>query len=152
MSQSRDRAATPLAGRLGGPIRGLALCALVLPLVAAALRLAGLQRVRRLLCPRYAAGRRDPVQAAQLARRVKLAARPQPLGASCLARSVLLEALLLRHGLDARLRIGSVREGGGLLAHAWVEHGGVPLNDAADVAERYLPFPDLPAAGGPGRP
>jgi hypothetical protein len=29
---------------------------------------------------------------------------------------------------------------GHLLAHAWVEYAGHPLNDAPDVAERYAPF------------
>jgi Transglutaminase-like superfamily len=48
--------------------------------------------------------------------------------------------LLNRRGIPARLRIGVRKEEGELEAHAWIESGGVVLNDTADVSERYRPF------------
>jgi len=44
-------------------------------------------------------------------------------------------------GVPAELRIG-VRTQEGFSAHAWVEVGGQPVNDAPDVAERFAPFDD----------
>lgn len=74
------------------------------------------------------------------ARWIPVAARYCPGGASCLVRSLALLALLRRRGIAAELRIGVGRTTPGLEAHAWVESGGVPLNDTADVAARYAPF------------
>lgn len=59
---------------------------------------------------------------------------------NCLARSVYLQRLLARRGVPTSLRIGVQLTGGQLLAHAWVEYEGHPLNDAPDVAEHYVPF------------
>jgi hypothetical protein len=59
---------------------------------------------------------------------------------NCLTRSLYLQWLLLRRGVPTDLRIGVQLADGQLLAHAWVEYAGHPLNDAPDVAERYTPF------------
>lgn len=84
------------------------------------------------------------VDPASLARLVETAARLQPLPARCLARSLWLRWLLHRHGHLGVLRLGCRRTPQGLQAHAWIEHDGHPLNDTADVAERFPAFADLP--------
>lgn len=62
-----------------------------------------------------------------------------PIG-NCLTRSLYLQRLLARRGVPTDLHIGVQLSDGQLLAHAWVEYAGHPLNDAPDVAERYAPF------------
>ena len=49
----------------------------------------------------------------------------------CLRRSLVLTRLLARRGISARLVIGA-RTAPDFLAHAWVEHEGVPVLSAAD--------------------
>ena len=124
---------------------------LALPLVAVVLRWRGVQATRALLAgrPRVSSA---TLSVSQVARCANAAARLQPLTRNCLARSVVLEWLLARHGHEAQLRVGTRRAGPALEAHAWVEHEGVPLNDTADVAERFASFPALPASGRSGAP
>jgi hypothetical protein len=59
-------------------------------------------------------------------------------GAECLAQSLVLARMVREaHPHDTVVRIG-VRPGdGALAAHAWVEVGGVVLNDTDDVAARF---------------
>lgn len=59
---------------------------------------------------------------------------------NCLTRSLVLQWLLRRRGVLTDLRIGVQLSNGQLHAHAWVELAGHPLNDAPDVAERFLPL------------
>lgn len=94
------------------------------------------------------------------------AADPAP-EVTCLARSLTTQLLLQRRGIPAELKVG-VRPGedrrapvsSALSFHAWVEVGGRPVNDAADVADAYAVFPlddrSVPAldkvrASGPAR-
>lgn len=49
-----------------------------------------------------------------------------PTDGRCLVRSLVLLALLARRGIATTLVLG-VAPGGGLAAHAWVEHEGAPL-------------------------
>jgi hypothetical protein len=66
---------------------------------------------------------------------VDRAARIQPLPARCLARSLALHWLLGREGLPSALKIGVAKDAGALVAHAWVELAGVPVNATpAEVA------------------
>lgn len=51
-----------------------------------------------------------------------------PADSRCLARSLVLLALLARRHIEARLVIGA-RHGPDFGAHAWIELGGVPLLD-----------------------
>ena len=71
---------------------------------------------------------------------VNTAARHALGPATCLTRSLLLRWLLHRRGAQTDLRIGVKLDQGRLDAHAWVEAGGIPLNDSPDVAERFAPF------------
>ena len=51
------------------------------------------------------------------------------LGAACLTRSLVLQRILAGRGIATTLWVGVRNEGQGLQAHAWVECGGVPVND-----------------------
>jgi hypothetical protein len=82
----------------------------------------------------------DLDQLLALGRVVNVAARHAFGPATCLSRSLVLRWLLQRRGIETQLRIGVRLAGGELDAHAWVEHAGVPLNDSADVGERYAAF------------
>jgi hypothetical protein len=67
--------------------------------------------------------------------------------ATCLPQALAAEALLLRSGYTASLRVGVVRTAPGrLVAHAWVENDGrVVLGDLRELS-RYAPLPPLPGA------
>lgn len=123
--------------------RWLLLEALVgLPLVALALRVASLQRVLTTLgwsLPRSLPDD-DDARACRAASLVDVAARRGLDPGNCLSRSVTLWWLLRRRGIANTLRIGVRREGPVLLAHAWVEHAGRPLNDSETVCVRYAAF------------
>jgi hypothetical protein len=56
---------------------------------------------------------------------------------TCLPRSLTLQALLRRYGMEADLRIGVRWEAGELRAHAWVEQAGNPVGEPADVEHRF---------------
>jgi hypothetical protein len=58
----------------------------------------------------------------------------------CLTRSLVLQWLLARRGMASCLRIGVRREGPRLLAHAWIELGGSPINDSPQVTRDYAAF------------
>jgi hypothetical protein len=119
--------------------RALLLSLAALPLIVVGLRVAGLARVLALL---RSPARPTPsgLEAARIAAVVSIAANHLPFEVNCLPRSVLLQWLLRRHGLEGQLRIG-VRppDGDGLLAHAWVECGGQPIGDSPPLPG-YVPF------------
>jgi hypothetical protein len=56
---------------------------------------------------------------------------------TCLHRSLAAYALLRPRGEPVRLQIGVARDGGDLVAHAWLERDGVPLEEPTDPRERY---------------
>ena len=123
--------------------------ALVLvPLAAVTLRMLGLRRTQSLL---VRPARRRPAQEAidpfRVAQLVELAARRGAVRTKCLATSVALQSLLANTGLSTELRIGVRKRGTRLEAHAWVEYGGQPLLEAADVHLRYRAFAPGAAAG-----
>jgi len=85
-------------------------------------------------------GRLAPADAARM-----VDAAASLTGASCLPRSLVLWRLLLEQG--ATICFGVARSSSnGIAAHAWVELHGVPLNDMADVTDRYSAL-----VGGPRR-
>lgn len=79
-------------------------------------------------------------QARAAARMVALAERYGPYPANCLKRSVVTYWLLRRRGIDCNLRIGVCKKSSQIEAHAWIECLGQPLNEGADVHERFSPF------------
>ncbi len=103
--------------------RLLPVVVLLLGLARLGLSLLGVPRTRRLtgwLSPASA------LPAERLAELVGMAARALPGPTVCLARAIVLEALLARAGQPAELRVGVTRRGGHErpLAHAWVELAG----------------------------
>jgi hypothetical protein len=68
--------------------------------------------------------------------------------ATCLPQALAAEALLIRSGLPAELRIGVVKTAPGRLeAHAWVESGGhIVVGELREGMSRYTPLPPLPGA------
>ena len=105
----------------------------LLPLAGAALHWRGVAEARALIA-RAAVARRSDLAPSEAARMVNAAA--SLLGVSCLTRSLVLWQLVRDRG--ASIRFGIARASGKrFAAHAWVELGGVPLNDRPDVAERY---------------
>lgn len=60
-----------------------------------------------------------------------------PFPPTCLRRSLVLHALLVRRHIDSRLCVGVARIGPVLTAHAWVESNGA-TSDAAAAGYRLL--------------
>jgi hypothetical protein len=85
-------------------------------------------------------GEHPALQSREIARLVGAIASRAPFRANCLVRSLVLKFLLARHGIASRLRVGVNKQGHEFEAHAWIELGGHPLNDAADVQQRFTPF------------
>jgi hypothetical protein len=87
------------------------------------------QAVARLRAGRAAGGREGPEaleEAWRLGRAVVRTLAFLPGDTRCLRRSLVLTQLLARRGISARLVIGA-RTAPDFLAHAWVEHDGVPV-------------------------
>jgi len=126
--------------------RWLALCLLAMPAVVFGLGTFGFARMRSWLQRwpgRRTPGPRGPEDAERaraIARVVGVVAGRGPVHATCLRRALLVSWILRREGIASALRIGVRREGDELLAHAWVEHDGVPLGEDDDPALRYAAF------------
>jgi hypothetical protein len=128
--------------------RMFVIAAASLPLIWVGLRAMGLSQLLSLL-QRGHLPTATPLQLRdiqKLGELVNAAARHNPFPATCLSRSLLLVWLLSRRGVKSSLRIGVRLTQGALEAHAWVECDGIPVNDRADVSQRFEPFADpLPA-------
>ena len=120
----------------------------LLPVVSVALRLGGFRRCQAALS-RLARGKKSTgssvsgasiERARDVVRIVQAATRHGLCRATCLEQSLVLWWLLLRRGIPADLRMGVRKAERGVEAHAWVELGGVVLNDTDDVHQRYAPF------------
>lgn len=124
--------------------RSLALAWLLLPVVAAGLKLFGFRKMQAALLPRAGApaGRTDVGEAQSTARMVDAAGHWNPVHTSCLVRSLVLCRLLRRKGLAAELRIGVAQPDSNFSAHAWVTHAGVALAEAGAAGARYSAFDD----------
>lgn len=139
---------------LEAPAQGLFLRAwIMLPLVAASLRMRGFGATQRSLQRSILNATRSAVQGPSgelaavddsrvplIARMVAAAARRSALQADCLERSLTLWWLLGRQGIASQLRIGTRKAGDRLDAHAWVEYRGKSLNEIDDVHQRYAAF------------
>jgi hypothetical protein len=81
----------------------------------------------------------DIERARAFARLVGIASGHCPVRATCLHRSIVLWRLLRARGIPCALHLG-VRAAGAFQAHAWVECGGVALEDGLASRASYLPF------------
>lgn len=110
--------------------------ALLLPIVATSLRLAGFQRTYRWLYRPVGIESNDDVSA--VSRSVERSARNIPgFSPTCLPRSLVLWHLLRRRGAPAQLQIGVAKRERQFSAHAWVENEGRVINDRPDIAQFY---------------
>lgn len=106
-----------------------------------------LPRLRRsLAAPRPArlAGVSEAAAPEEVARLVRAAATLFPLETTCLHRSLCLEALLRRRGVEAELQLGVRTAEGDLAAHAWVEHAGSAIAEPAASRERFRRLRPVP--------
>ena len=126
----------------------IALAALAaMPLVVLGLPLFGYRRVQQWMArwprrapPRGIAAAEAESRLRTLARLVAVVSGPGRFRATCLRRSLLLWWLARLDGIETVVRVGVRREADALLAHAWVEHRGRPVNDVADIASRFAAF------------
>ena len=79
-------------------------------------------------------------QARVIARTVKIAAEKGAYQARCLQQTLVLWCLLRRNDIESEIRFGARKKGGELQAHAWVEVGGVALNEESDVCLHFSPL------------
>jgi hypothetical protein len=123
------------------------------PLIALALALLGLKRLRRTLAhlaPPATAPAGDPQQlvfARNAARLVSAAAHAGPYRYTCLQQSLTLWWLLRSQGVDCEVRIGIRRAQGTFEAHAWLEHRGIALTLGSVADPPWAPFPALEGHG-----
>lgn len=82
----------------------------------------------------------DAGQAARVARFVRAAARHGPSGRNCLVDALTLWWLLRLQGIAGDIRIGVRKDAGALDAHAWVECGGLVLDEPADLSRPFAPL------------
>ncbi len=71
---------------------------------------------------------------------VRAAARHGLGNPSCLEESLVLAHLLRRQGIASQLRIGVKKNMLKFEAHAWVECGGVALNESEALHDHYARF------------
>ena len=124
----------------------LASAAVLLPLTRVALRVFGYRKVERAFARAFPlrgrTGNADRLTYST-ARMVSIAGGRSPIATNCLPRSLVLGTLLRVQGVENVLRQGFRKVEGEFAAHAWVERGGVPLNDTGDVGELFEVI-DLP--------
>jgi len=123
----------------------LIVCAVfLLPLVGLWLRVAGLRLTQFMLGSFFGHVESERFTNTELARRysrmIDIASRRSPFAANCLERSLVLWFLLRRKGADCQLRLGARKKHGNFEAHAWVEAGGLVVNDSGTIREVYPPF------------
>jgi Transglutaminase-like superfamily len=120
----------------------------ILPIIAIAIRLLGLNRWQTALAT-LSSFDRTPVksetidtlgQANITARMIRTASWHGFYRANCLQESLALWWLLRRQGIESNLRFGARKAAGRIEAHAWVEFTGLPLNESLDVDRRFNPF------------
>lgn len=117
-----------------------------LPLVALAVRAAGMRRVVRRQLSAPGSLRIDERRAAAIAAAVHRASRVCRPSPSCLTRALTIARLLAREGLEARLTIGVSHAP--FEAHAWLDHGTRTL--AGDAPARdYAPLCRADAGASP---
>jgi hypothetical protein len=90
---------------------------------------------------------RDDARISRTARMVRAAAYFSLRRVTCLEKSLALWWLLGRQGIASTVRIGTRKKDGNFEAHAWVECGGVALDEQEEPHQRYAPFDEvLPVA------
>lgn len=116
--------------------------AVVLPLISLGLRFRGFLKTRAFL-EKHLSPPKRPLHATNpdlIVRMVRAAVRHGLSHPTCLQESLALWWLLGRHGITSELRVGVRKEAAKFEAHAWVECGGVALNEPEAMHEHYSAF------------
>jgi hypothetical protein len=122
------------------------LAAFLLPICCLAIRVFGVSRILEFTRQTPVAEMGQVPSLAVLKRRgyaVGVAGRHLVFPALCLPQSIVLAWLLRRGGSAAVVRIGVKLVAGRLLAHAWVECEGIPVNARAEIAVEFAAFDDV---------
>jgi hypothetical protein len=121
-------------------------CILVLLRMSCALKLVGFRRTlawtRRIQVVCEGSESQDVEIANRMARAVAEAAALLPGRFRCLEQSLALFSLLRQQGVSANFRIGV--QPFGMIAHAWVECHGQPINEHGELIRKLVTFPDIP--------
>jgi len=127
-------------------LRPLVLEAIVLPLlIRVGFSVLGIPKAPQLLA-RWAGAKAakaperpvDLIVAATRAQRI--VKRSLGIEGTCLVRSLALQAMLRRRGVETSLRIGVRKVETALEGHAWLEHDGRPINEVPEVVSTYVLF------------
>jgi hypothetical protein len=114
--------------------------------IPASLCLVGVPRTQRTLKRWALRGENAPLKPVdecsirQIRQVYRLAIRNFDLGGTCLSRSLMLWALLLRRGVKSEIRVGLRTRKGKIEGHAWVECSGQPLNEDPATIATYTVF------------
>ena len=133
---------TPVARRHRAAFRLLLRLWWLLLGVDVALRLSSLRTLRRFIPAVDEEGpwqAEDFAEADRLCRLAAVAGHHHLYPMRCLVQALAVELVLARRGRAVELRIGVRRDHDRLAAHAWLEHDGSVLGDAADVSG-YAPL------------
>jgi hypothetical protein len=106
-------------------------------------RFLGILPVWRVIQAQYRRPRRRPLpltEVRHLHQIVQRAARRHLYAMRCLPQSLALAWLLARRGISVELRLGVRQDNGTLLAHAWLEADGRPLDVGATTAQPFRPL------------
>lgn len=123
---------------------GAPVCFATLVLMDVLARVIGLRRtfgLLRRLTPEIPEPRNADAVIAETTHRLSVAAAFYPRRALCLEQSLALYLLLRRRGVRAELRLGVQPRP--FYAHAWVEAGGIPISESADLPLTFAAFPSL---------
>jgi Transglutaminase-like superfamily len=119
---------------------------LVLPLIGITLRLIGFAKCQSVLSylvrPRAGkpASQESLDWARSIGRLIRIAGESSVFRATCLPQSILLWSLMRHEGVEAAIRVGVRKADDRVTAHAWVESGGIAINEQADVHDRFTAF------------
>lgn len=111
---------------------------ILLTAVRIALPFAGVKRVRRIQPKRQ----KPALEMRSILGLLRRASRWCPVGSTCLTRALAGQYLLRRAGIDSRLCIGVMRDGGKQFqAHAWLERDGkIILGGTEEEIRQWIPL------------
>ena len=142
----RARSAAQSSPQSTGTAPSILSCAVILITIKLSLLTRGLRRTLRSLTTctaQYGLRSAPPFDLlTSTTRHVATAAAFLPARALCLEQSLALYYCLRRAGFPARVVFGVKPIP--FKAHAWVESGGVPINEHADVIRHFAVLPDIP--------
>lgn len=119
----------------------------MIPLTHHALHMFGVRKAAgfydRLFPERTGAGTSPAEVVRRYGRALGMLDRNRPRPDRCLARSLVLRALLRRHGVLTSLHIGHRQGDDGVEAHAWLEYEGKTIFDSPATRESFKEFREI---------